>query len=37
MPCVLSIRNLFDSVEKLTWFLGGSAKRKATFLEVASW
>lgn len=33
---VPSIRNLFDSVEKLTWFLSGSAKRKATFLEVAS-
>ena len=30
------IRNLFDSVEKLTWFLSGSAKRKATFLETAS-
>ena len=22
------IRNLFDNVQKLTWFLGGSAKRK---------
>ena len=30
------IRNLFDSVEKLTWFLSGSAKRKAIFLEVAA-
>ena len=33
---VPSIRNLFDSVQKLTWFLGGSAKRKAIFVEVAS-
>ena len=32
---VPSIRNLFDSVE-VTWFLSGSAKRKAMFLEVAS-
>lgn len=23
------IRNMFDSVSQLTWFLGGSAKRKA--------
>ena len=30
------IRNLFDSVEKLTWFLSGSAKRKAIFSEVAA-
>ena len=30
------IRSLFDSVEKLTWFLSGSAKRKAIFSEVAS-
>ena len=29
------IRNLFDSVERLTWFLGGSAKRKEIFLEMA--
>ena len=27
------IRNL-DSVQKLTWFLGGSIKRKAIFVEV---
>ena len=33
---VPSIRNLFDSVEKVTWFLSGSAKRKEIFLEVAS-
>ena len=33
---VPSIRNLFDSVQKLTWFLGGSAKRKAIFVKVAS-
>ena len=33
---VPSIRNLFDSFQKLTWFLGGSAKRKAIFVEVAS-
>ena len=25
---VSAIRNLFDNVEKLTWFLGGSGKRK---------
>lgn len=25
---VMSIRNLFDNVNKLTWFLSGSAKRK---------
>ena len=30
------VRNLFDSVEKLSWFLGGSAKRKEIFLKVAS-
>ena len=30
------IRNLFDSVEKLTWFLSGSAKRKEIFLQIAS-
>ena len=30
------VRNLFDSVEKLSWFLGGSAKRKEFFLKVAS-
>ena len=30
------IRNLFDSVERLTWFLSGSAKRKAMFLEVSA-
>ena len=30
------IRNLFDSVEKLTWFLSGSGKRKEICLEVAS-
>lgn len=28
------IRNMFDKVEKLTWFLSGSAKRKEIFLEV---
>ncbi|XP_041374848.1 zinc finger MYM-type protein 1-like [Gigantopelta aegis] len=28
---VPEIQNLFDNVEKLTWFLGGSAKRKALF------
>ena len=33
---VSAIRNVFDSVEKLTWFLGGSAKRKEIFLEIAS-
>ena len=33
---VPSIRNLFDDVQKLTWFLSGSAKRKKFFLEVAS-
>jgi hypothetical protein len=33
---VPSIRNLFDDVSKLTWFLSGSAKRKEIFLEVAS-
>ena len=33
---VPSIRNLFDDVGKLTWFLSGSAKRKEIFLEVAS-
>lgn len=32
---VPSIRNLFDSIEKLTWFIGGSAKRKEIFLEIA--
>ena len=30
------VRNLFDSVEKLSWFLSGSAKRKEIFLNVAS-
>ena len=30
------IRNLFDSIEKLTWFLNSSAKRKAIFLDVAA-
>ena len=33
---VPSIRNIFDHVHKLTWFLSGSAKRKEIFLEVAS-
>ena len=28
------VRNLFDSVEKLTWFLSGSAKRKQLFWKV---
>ena len=28
---VTPIRNLFDSVEKLTWFLSGSVKRKEIF------
>lgn len=32
---VMSIRNLFDNVNKLTWFLSGSAKRKEIFLEIA--
>ena len=31
-----TIRNLIDSVQKLTWFLSGSAKRKEIFLEIAS-
>ena len=25
---------MFDSIERLTWFLSGSAKRKTIFLEV---
>lgn len=33
---VPSIRNLFDDVSKLTWFLGGSAKRKELFLDAAA-
>ena len=33
---VPSIRNLFDNVEKLTWFISGSAKRKEIFLRIAS-
>ena len=33
VPC---IRNIFGDVQKLTWFLSGSAKRKEIFLEVAS-
>ena len=33
---VTSIRNLFDSVNKLTWFLSGSAKRKGIFLGIAA-
>ena len=33
VPC---IRNLSDSVSKLTWFLSGSAKRKEIFLEAAA-
>ena len=33
---VSPVRNLFDYVEKLTWFLSGSAKRKQFFLESAS-
>ena len=33
---VPSIRNLVDDVQKLTWFLSGSAKHKEFFLEVAS-
>ena len=33
---VPSIKNLFDSLEKLTWFLNGSAKRTEIMLEVAS-
>ena len=33
---VPSIRNLFDSVEILTWFLSGSAKRKQLLLESAT-
>ena len=31
-----SIHNVFDDVQKLTWFLSGSAKHKEIFLEVAS-
>ncbi|XP_070576185.1 52 kDa repressor of the inhibitor of the protein kinase-like [Ptychodera flava] len=31
---VPEIRNLFDNVEKLTWFLSGSAKRRAIFENV---
>ena len=30
---VPSIRNLFDSIHKLTWFLSGSAKQKEILLE----
>ena len=30
------IRNVFDNVGKMTWFLGGSAKRKQIFLEAAA-
>ena len=30
---VTSIRNLFDSVNKLTLFLSGSAKRKEIFMQ----
>ena len=30
------VRNLFDNVEKLSWYLGGSAKRKEIFLKVSS-
>ena len=33
---VPSFRNLFDSVQKLTWLIGGSAKRKEIFLGVSS-
>jgi hypothetical protein len=33
---VVSIRNLFDNVNKLTWFLSGSAKRKEIFLQIAA-
>ena len=33
---VPSVRNLFDSIEKLTWFLSGSAKRKQLFSETAT-
>ena len=33
---VPSVRNLFDSVEKLTWFLSGSAKRKQLLGESAT-
>ena len=33
---VTSICNLFDSVNKLTWFLSGSAKRKEIFLGIAA-
>ena len=32
---VASIRNLFDSVQKLTWFMGGSAKMKEIFPGVS--
>ncbi len=30
---VAPIRNLFDNVEKVTWFLSGSAKRKEIFFK----
>ena len=31
---VPQIENLFHNVEKLTWFLTGSAKRKEIFIDV---
>lgn len=33
---VAAIRNVFDNVGKMTWFLGGSAKRKEIFFEAAA-
>ena len=33
---VQSIQNLFDNVNKLTWFLSPSAKRKEVFLQTAA-
>ena len=32
---VPTIRNLFDKVLAITWFISGSAKRKAIFQEVS--
>ena len=33
---VTEIQTLFDNVGKLTWFLGGSAKRKAILEHVSA-
>ena len=32
----MSIRNFFNNVNKLTWFLSGSAKRKEILLEITA-